>query len=864
MKCLNYSVGGRGFIPYIKNFEWLAIFAFTLTSACSLESVDCGNGVLDDDEICDAEKMSYEAACPNGMLLPEGASLSCNAKCTLNTDACVPAQSTDTPCGNGVLDPDEVCDAEKMKFGAACPTGMHLPENTRLSCNADCTLNTNACVPDEPAVSQESCGNGILDDGEICDGEKFSKDAKCQKGSHLPEGARLICNADCSLNTDACVKDDEPIVEPPKTCGNDRLDEGEECDGSIISQTASCPKGMHLPDGKSFACHENCTLDTSACEITISTTIPQGRVVPNKEYAADLTEIPLHRTPQHVFPNKDLYADREDEPSQIVINVPKDTVLDIIGSVGSKWLVKYNGEEGYIHSMHVQRVNDLEIPRLDYSSPSTSNYYQKDDNNSVSAAIADALSFKGSSITPDVIANKVGTYLGKSADYICQLVKKEYQLKCEYLDNKKGMNGGGNTTNDAATRSKAKAKMQEAFKKGWYVVAEEGCGESSYWGNKRTILVYGYDEKNDRIYVDDPQNRHYMQEKGMESFLDCNHTMSIITDTCVPKTCKDLSSACGNNIDDGCGGKLNCPCTATGTVIKPPKTDSVICRRSPQNRNLINDWGDLVNNEHYGTGGKEERQIVKLTYPGDTFELLAKIENPHNKLKDNQIWYQVKVKIDNRDEYCFLPANFLDVKTNGMDIPDFKWSSGSTNNYMQQDSQWSGIEFFHDPEMKFVGGDGCGMSSLANAISALTGNNDVNPGVTAQKYTNYRNSVTNAYDRFCAVATEYGLACNAVNVECGNAGTQNNPHYPQCNGKLNQVHKDEKKLLKETFQKGGFVLALQFGIYWTEHGHWITVYGYDEARDIIYADDSMNRKYMQQGVENFLNTCNYMIAITPK
>ncbi len=522
-------------------------------------------------------------------------------------------------CGNGMLDDGEICDGERFSPNASCLEGLHLPEGASLSCKEDCSLNTDACIP---AISTVPCGNGVLDDGEICDGEKYSKDAKCQNGLHLPEGARLSCNADCSLNTDACVKDDEPIVEPPKTCGNDRLDEGEECDGNQIHNTASCPKGMHLPDGKSFACHENCTLDTSDCEITISTTIPQGRVVPNKEYAADLTEIPLHRTPQHVFPNKDLYADREDEPSQIVINVPKDTVLDIIGSVGSKWLVKYNGEEGYIHSMHVQHVNDLEIPKLDFSSPSTNNYYQKNKDwedepvgtvgtigthGGVPVAVADAVaSFKGSSITPKVIASKIDTYLGKTSDYICQLVKNEYQLDCEYLDNNKGMNGGDNTTNDATTRQNAKAKMQEAFKNGWYVIAEEGCGESTYWGNKRTILVYGYDKENDRVYVDDPQNRHYMEDKGIESFLNCNHTMSIITNMkyCLPKTCQDLDVECGENLDDGCGGKLNCTCEGGNVCINASCTtnkDVYPVRKSIKGIQPDNaDTQTLINNNVHG------------------------------------------------------------------------------------------------------------------------------------------------------------------------------------------------------------------------------------------------------------------------
>ena len=72
-----------------------------------------------------------------------------------------------------------------------------------------------ACSSDSVSVSSEQCGNGMLDDGEICDGENFSPNASCLEGLHLPEGASLSCNEDCSLNTDACVP-----ASPDKPCGN--------------------------------------------------------------------------------------------------------------------------------------------------------------------------------------------------------------------------------------------------------------------------------------------------------------------------------------------------------------------------------------------------------------------------------------------------------------------------------------------------------------------------------------------------------------------------------------------------------------------------------------------------------------------
>ncbi len=229
------------------------MIAFTVMAACSLDPVVdpiCGNGVLDDNEICDAEILAYKASCPAGTHLPQAASLSCNADCTLNTSACVPDE-TPVQCGNGVLDDGEICDADKMSYGASCPAGERLSSGASLSCNADCTLNTSACVR---AVAETLCGNGVLDDGEICDAEKLSYDASCPKGTHLPSDVRLSCNADCSINVDACV--------PDEPCGNGVLDDDEICDGSILRETASCPDGMHLDEGKVLECKDDCALES--------------------------------------------------------------------------------------------------------------------------------------------------------------------------------------------------------------------------------------------------------------------------------------------------------------------------------------------------------------------------------------------------------------------------------------------------------------------------------------------------------------------------------------------------------------------------------------------------------------------------
>lgn len=116
-------------------------------------------------------------------------------------------------CGNGVIDEGEQCD------GAVMPDSA--PEGA--VCNANCQ----GWSVDAPA----ECGNGAIEDGEVCDGEA------------LPEGAPATakCKADCS---------------GLEACGNGAIDEGEECD-----------PGAALPDGteEGSACLDTCEIKGPNC-----------------------------------------------------------------------------------------------------------------------------------------------------------------------------------------------------------------------------------------------------------------------------------------------------------------------------------------------------------------------------------------------------------------------------------------------------------------------------------------------------------------------------------------------------------------------------------------------------------------------
>jgi len=99
-------------------------------------------------------------------------------------------------CGNGFLDPGEVCDTINLA-GQSCETvGNYTGGN--LACAGDCSgYDTAGCtVPVD-------CGNGLVDPNEQCDGVNLGG-TQC---ADLPgfAGGALACASDCTFDTASCV-----------------------------------------------------------------------------------------------------------------------------------------------------------------------------------------------------------------------------------------------------------------------------------------------------------------------------------------------------------------------------------------------------------------------------------------------------------------------------------------------------------------------------------------------------------------------------------------------------------------------------------------------------------------------------------
>ena len=230
-----------------------------VTTDC-VAAVNCGNGVIDNGEACDSTNFNGKTCADYA---GEGATgnLACIDCTAIDSTSCV--RQTTGGCNNGTLDEDEVCDGSQIDEDAAaafsCPSGF---EVGTITCTSECTFDTAASCNE---IVDENCGNGTLDDGEVCDGENIADGAtvECAKG-YIP-AETLVCVANgCKIDAaQSCVPD-------PK-CGDGVLDEGEECEGDQFSSDAviTCPDGLMVGELKCAV--GGCTLDVEA-----SCTIPMG------------------------------------------------------------------------------------------------------------------------------------------------------------------------------------------------------------------------------------------------------------------------------------------------------------------------------------------------------------------------------------------------------------------------------------------------------------------------------------------------------------------------------------------------------------------------------------------------------------
>lgn len=139
-------------------------------------------------------------------------------------------------CGNGVVDEGEDCDGDDLG-GATCAT-MEGFDGGTLGCTDDCTFDTSACM---------SCGNEIVEGDEECDGTDFGG-VNCQDlgfGVGLP-----MCTSDCTFDTSNCPDEG-------KHCMSDV-----NCASGLVCVFGSCYDGSA---GDPCQNNDDCSVDAPFC-----------------------------------------------------------------------------------------------------------------------------------------------------------------------------------------------------------------------------------------------------------------------------------------------------------------------------------------------------------------------------------------------------------------------------------------------------------------------------------------------------------------------------------------------------------------------------------------------------------------------
>ena len=176
------------------------------STGSTTEAAACGNGVVDEGELCD-----------DG--INDGSYNGCNPDCA----------ALGPFCGDGVIDEPETCD------------------DANEDNEDDCTV---VCGP--PA-----CGDNLVQANEECDGENLGG-ADCVTVGF--EGGILACVPElCTFETSAC--------EMGGVCGNGMAEAPELCDGEDFAGQTCADADPNVFSGGDLACADTCdAIDTALCD----------------------------------------------------------------------------------------------------------------------------------------------------------------------------------------------------------------------------------------------------------------------------------------------------------------------------------------------------------------------------------------------------------------------------------------------------------------------------------------------------------------------------------------------------------------------------------------------------------------------
>ena len=221
-----------------------------LSDGCETSIKKCNNGKLDPGEICDGSNFV-----PNACIVAFGSgaqqisqdSLKCKDDCSgLADGSCSKIDPDSGNCGNGNLDPGEICDYNHINTShKECSELLNAPAAIGTApCTKECKYDASRCV---------YCGDGIITGSETCDGNAFKNGvSKCAEydASKYVSG-NLVCRS-CQISTENCV---EKCTEGKASCGSD-AESIDTCQNGEFVNTP-CPKDKSkCLDGETPQCVE--------------------------------------------------------------------------------------------------------------------------------------------------------------------------------------------------------------------------------------------------------------------------------------------------------------------------------------------------------------------------------------------------------------------------------------------------------------------------------------------------------------------------------------------------------------------------------------------------------------------------------